>query len=207
MYLQIDEPDKIYELDDIRIYCDYIYLDTGERKHFAQKKHSYLIEQLQLNSNNSYSENQNSNKIILDFNHPCKELVWINKLLFNEQLNQHFNFSDRIQINNRDNPIKDTVLFINGQERFSVRKGDYFRLLVPYQKHSRIPDNFIYNYSFAIKPEDNQPSGSCNFSRINSTELIINFKDNIKDSKTNIYSTNYNILNIINGMGGVAYSN
>ena len=87
------------------------------------------------------------------------------------------------------------------------RNADYFRLLVPYQKHSRIPNNFIYNYSFSLKPEDNQPSGSCNFSRLNSTELIIDFKEDIKDSKTNIYATNYNILNIINGMGGVAYSN
>ena len=134
--------------------------------------------------------------------------MWINNLVFNDELNQPFNFSDRIQDDgNRTNPIKDVILYINGQERFTKRKADYFRLMVPYQKHSRIPSNFIYNYSFAIKPEDNQPSGSLNFSRLNTAEMIIDFQDNIEGLITKIYSVNYNILNIINGMGGLAYSN
>ena len=207
-YLLKNEPIKdTYKIGDMRIYCDYIFLDTGERKHFAQKKHIYLIEQLQLNEGNEYSKGQESNKISLDFNHPCKEIIWVNNLLFNNELNQHFNYSDRIQQVNRENPIDNVILFINGQERFSKRNADYFRLLVPLQKHSRIPDNFIYNYCFSIKPEDNQPSGSCNFSRINTADIIINYKSNMDDLTTKIYSVNYNILNIINGMGGVAYSN
>ena len=206
VYLLKNEPLKKYEIKDLRIYCDYIFLDTGERKHFAQNKHIYLIEQIQFNGINEYSKGQESIKIPLEFNHPCKEIMWINNLTFNQNLNQPFNFSDKIR-EGGSNPIVDLILYINGEERFTERKGDYFRLMVPFQKHSRIPSNFIYNYSFAIKPEENQPSGSCNFSRLNTAELVINFKKNIDSLFTKIYSVNYNILNIINGMGGLAYSN
>ena len=148
-------------------------------------------------------------KIGLDFNHPCKELFWVSQLSLCETLNQHNNFSDNVSAGSvtEDNPLVDAVLQLNGTERFKVRKADYFRLLVPYQRHTRTPDKFVYVYSFSLNPEQTQPSGTCNFSRIDNSELLLNMKSTLENSKVRIYSTNYNILRIINGMGGVAYSN
>ena len=207
-YLIKSEPLENMKLLDARIYCDYIFLDTGERKFFAQNKHLYLIDQLQTNGINEYSKGQENNKILLEFNHPCKELIWVNSLSFNKNLNQHYNYSNKVNtLYGSDNPVKDVVLFVNGEERFQVRTADYFRLMVPYQKHTRTPNNFVYVYSFALNPEDFQPSGTCNYSRLNTSEMVINFAQGIDNLITRIYATNYNMLNIVNGMGGLAYSN
>ena len=207
IYLQLDEPDKTYDLDDIRIYCDYIYLDTNERKYFAQNSHVYLIEQVQFNGNTSYITSQESNKIQMEFNHPCKELFWVSQIDLCKTFNQHTNFSDSVDDADSDDPIDSVVLYINGQERFGVRNANHFRLEIPYKRHTRVPGNFIYVYSFSLKPEQMQPSGTCNFSRLDSSELLINYKNNLLSSNTRVYGLNYNILNIKNGMGGVAYSN
>ena len=127
---------------------------------------------------------------------------------FNKKLNLAFNYSDSIDTSyNTSNPVVDTELLLNGQERFTKRNGDYFRLVVPYQKHTRAPSDFIYVYSFCLKPEDHQPSGTCNFSRLDDAELVINYKRYLPDLNTHVYAINYNMLNIVNGMGGVAYSN
>ena len=192
----------------MRVYCDYIYLDTSERKYFAQTKHLYLIEQLQSNGINAYSKGQESNKMDLEFNHPCKEILWVNRIDFNSKLNIPFNFSDRVDTTyGSDNPVKDVELLINGHDRFTKRKGDYFRLVLPFQKHTRAPSDFIYVYSFRLNPEEHQPSGTCNFSRLDNAELVINYKSGIENLTTKVYALNYNILNIVNGMGGLAYSN
>ena len=207
VYLQLDEPDREYSLDDVRLYCDYVYLDTNERKYFAQNTHIYLIEQVQFSGNTSYQTSQDSNKIPLEFNHPCKELVWVTQMDLSRDFNDHLNFSSAVDITYGDNPIENTLLYINGQERFSVRNADHFRLEIPFKRHTRVPDNFIYVYSFSLKPEQMQPSGTCNFSIIDSTELLINYKENLPASNTRVYALNYNILNVKNGMGGIAYSN
>ena len=207
-YLIEEEPLINYSLVDTRIYADYIFLDTGERKFFAQTKHMYLIEQLQSNGENEYSAGQESNKINLEFNHPVKEIYWVNNIHFNKKLNLSFNYSDSIDTSyNPGNPVVNTELLLNGQERFTKRKGDYFRLVVPYQKHTRAPSDFIYVYSFCLKPEEHQPSGTCNFSRLDDAELVINYKSTLPDLNTHVYALNYNMLNVVNGMGGLAYSN
>ena len=206
-YLQTDEPDKEYVIEDIRIFCEYIFLDTNERKYFAQTQHIYLIEQLQFNGNSSYLLSQESSKVQLEFNHPCKELFWVSQMDLSKTFNHNFNFSDKIDISYGDNPIVDCLLHINGQERFSVRNANHFRYEIPYRRHTRIPENFIYVYSFSLKPEQLQPSGTCNFSRLDSSELIFNFKSKLLASKVRVYALSYNILNVKNGMGGVAYSN
>ena len=209
MYIILNKPDKTYSLTDVRMYCDYIYLDTAERKYFAQTEHSYLIEQTQYNGVNDYQKDTKSIKIPLEFNHPCKELIWVNKLNIVESMNQHNNFSDKVSVetDTSDNSLVDALLYLNGKERFNKRKADYFRLLVPLQRHTRVPSSYIYVYSFALNPEQNQPSGTCNFSRLDNSELVVTMKDGLLTSKIKVYATNYNILRIINGMGGLAYSN
>ena len=109
------------------------------------------------------------------------------------------------------NPVITSRLLLNGQERFSEREGTYFDQVQPYQHHTRGPDTGINVYSFALRPEDHQPSGTCNFSRIDNANLHMTLSHNIvggkKTGKVRVYAVNYNVLRILSGMGGLAYSN
>jgi len=105
------------------------------------------------------------------------------------------------------NPFTKCLLQLNGNDRFAERDGSYFNYVQPFQHHTNIPSNQGINvYSFALKPEEHQPSGTLNMSRIDTAVLAVT--NNSSTSGTiNIYATNYNVLRILSGMGGLAYSN
>jgi len=316
------------------LYVDYVFLDTDERRRFAQNPHEYLITQLQFTGDESVGSS--SNKIKLNFNHPVKELIWVvqpdqnvdycsslvcDALLFKVLGAQPFNYTDAIDalpnaihafggpgaiahdsrayidaeglfndagaldydipagftgywhgpknpynepnfggqgvpnsvtgMGNVDpalltalaglqrshnenstvsdagtfvlsetslglhcwgqNPVVTAKLQLNGQDRFSEREGSYFSWVQPYQSHTRNPDEGINVYSFALRPEENQPSGTCNFSRIDNATLQLVLSnatvEGTKTAKVRVYATNYNVLRIMSGMGGLAYSN
>jgi len=109
------------------------------------------------------------------------------------------------------NPVVTAKLQLNGQDRFSEREGTYFDVVQPYQAHTRSPDTGINVYSFALRPEEHQPSGTCNFSRIDNATLQLVLSnatvEGTKTAKVRVYATNYNVLRIMSGMGGLAYSN
>jgi hypothetical protein len=110
-----------------------------------------------------------------------------------------------------ENPVVTAKLQLNGQDRFSEREGTYFDLVQPYQHHTRSPDTGINVYSFALRPEEHQPSGTCNFSRIDSATLQLVLSnatvEGTQTAKVRVYATNYNVLRVMSGMGGLAYSN
>ena len=110
-----------------------------------------------------------------------------------------------------ENPVVTAKLQLNGQDRFSEREGTYFDLVQPYQHHTRNPDTGINVYSFALRPEEHQPSGTCNFSRIDNAtlQLIVSAAaiGGTQTAKVRVYATNYNVLRVMSGMGGLAYSN
>jgi len=110
-----------------------------------------------------------------------------------------------------ENPVVTGKLQLNGQDRFSEREGTYFDLVQPYQHHTRNPDCGINLYSFALRPEEHQPSGTCNFSRIDNATLQLVLSnatvEGTKTAKVRVYATNYNVLRVMSGMGGLAYSN
>jgi hypothetical protein len=283
------------------LYVDYIFLDTDERRRMAQNPHEYLIEQLQFTGDESIGSS--SNKIKLNFNHPCKELIFVvqpdentsycDSFVQGEVLNmalgaQPFNYTDAIDalpnsirafsssaqlgatagsnnavINENglfadpnanaatanatavgdlsaafpagdvhgvsdagafvlaetalkmhcwgENPVVTAKLQLNGQDRFSEREGTYFDLVQPYQHHTRHPDTGINVYSFALRPEEHQPSGTCNFSRIDNAtlQLVVSAAaiGSAATAKVRVYATNYNVLRVMSGMGGLAYSN
>ena len=216
------------------LYVDYIYLDTEERRRFAQVAHEYLIEQLQFTGTESVTST--SNKIQLSFNHPCKELVWVVQNPSYNDCNMQLNSPWRYTDANLGNPVAVAKIQLNGQDRFTEREGNYFNFVQPYQHHTSTPATGINVYSFALKPEDLQPSGSCNFSRIDNAVLNLTltpatFRTNVNaypldsfdtsngtnedapgqdkqsSANVNIYATNYNVLRIMSGMGGLAYSN
>jgi hypothetical protein len=175
------------------LWVDYIFLDTDERRRFAQLSHEYLIEQLQFTGEESVSAG--SNKIKLNFNHPVKELVWV----MQEDTGAFSEFGTA-------NLTVDAKLQLNGHDRFAVRSGKYFNLVQPFQHHENIPSNAGINvYSFALKPEEHQPSGTLNFSRIDSAVLNVTAATDAK--KIRVYAVNYNVLRVMSGMGGLAYSN
>jgi len=319
------------------LYVDYVFLDTDERRRFAQNPHEYLFTQLQFTGDESVGSS--SNKIKLNFNHPVKELIWVvqpdqnvdycsslvcDALLFKVLGAQPFNYTDAIDAlpnaihafggpagiaadsrsyidaqglfddagamdynipsgftgywhgpsdvynqpnlgghvtidpaavpaypnvsaveaaallqqlgrsHNENSTISDAGTFVlcetsldlhcwgqnpvvtaklqlNGQDRFSEREGTYFSWVQPYQAHTRNPDEGINVYSFALRPEEHQPSGTCNFSRIDNATLQLVLSnatvEGTKTAKVRVYATNYNVLRIMSGMGGLAYSN
>jgi len=258
------------QLEAASLYVDYIYLDTDERRRFAQVSHEYLIEQVQFTGDESVSSV--SNKIKLNFNHPCKELVWVvqkDSLVDTTGMQdnggkQWFNYTDAVDASWQTgsplspygggltnakvalmglttaaaageagtfpastvdgsglylsftdadtgfNPVFSAKLQLNGHDRFSERMGRYFNLVQPYQHHTNVPSTGINVYSFGLKPEEHQPSGTCNMSRIDNATLQLTLTAetvNADDAKVRVYATNYNVLRIMSGMGGLAYSN
>jgi hypothetical protein len=184
------------------LYVDYIYLDTDERRQFSQVQHEYLIEQLQYTGAESFSNASVKSKLAL--NHPCKELVWVVQPDDNavDKAWSDYSYSGA-------DTIVDAKLQLNGHDRFSVRKAGYFNLVQPYQHHTRIPSAGIYVYSFALNPEQHQPSGTVNMSRIDNATLLLNLNGSMASGgcKLRVYAVNYNVLRIMAGMGGLAYSN
>ncbi len=295
------------------LWVDYIYLDTDERRRFAQVSHEYLIEQLQFTGDESVTSA--SNKIKLNFNHPVKELVWVvqpdsnvdrvatlavggpqwfnytdrvdetyfsgtpqdplgggmggaaavvgnfpfslpivggrtrpanngthvvglsddinvanagdanntpgnvewnaDDIDFNDMLNDNNHWtawSSNLRVFDKgENPVAVAKLQLNGHDRFAEREGRYFNLVQPFQHHENVPATGINVYSFALTPELHQPSGTCNFSRIDNATLHLTLtSQSVKRNracKVRIYAVNYNVLRIMSGMGGLAYSN
>ena len=187
------------------LYVDYIYLDTDERRRFAQVSHEYLIEQLQFTGEETTSTTSNSFR--LNFNHPCKYLVWVCQPDANvaTNVNEWTNYTDATGYGGSD-PLSNAKLQLNGHDRFRQRNAAYFNLVQPYQHFTRNPAVGVYVYSFALKPEEHQPSGSVNMSRIDNATLLLTLASAVS-TRVRIYAVNYNVLRIMSGMGGLAYSN
>lgn len=185
---------NITDITSADLWVDYVFLDTDERRRFAQLSHEYLIEQVQHTGAESAS-----NKLKLNFNHPVKELVWF---IRNDSTNNavgNWNSYEEDDFNN-------AKLQLNGNDRFAARKPMYFTHVQPYQHHENIPTSKNINvYSFAVKPEEHQPSGTLNMSRIDTATL--NLEGVTTTNNAYVYAVNYNVLRILSGMGGLAYSN
>ena len=202
-----DRPIKTYSMLDARIFADFIYLDTFERRFFAKNKHEYLIEQVQFDSDTNYQKGQKFLKVPLDFNLPIKEIIWVSQLARYTEDNNMFNYSNTMDPSTvKSDPIDKAIILFNGQERFEERIGKYFRLVQPYHHHTRCPTSFIYSYSFALAPEKHQPSGASNFSMLNTVDLRLTYNLAITDSNVRVYGVNYNVLKIESGMGGLLYA-
>jgi len=210
----------------LAVYADYVYLDTTERRQFAQNAHEYLIDQLQTQQEAS-SGTSSTNTIRLNFNHPVKELIWVGAPSALVAPGSSFDnvagaatpssivvpasVSGGAAItgggSGSTTPLT-TKIILNGTDRFTARNLKYFTRNQIWDCHTgfgatAIPDA-IAVYSFALRPEEHQPSGTCNFSRIDTAQLAF-FGDYV--NSLYIYAVNYNVLRIMSGMGGLAYSN
>ena len=208
----------------LNVYADYVYLDTTERRQFAQNAHEYLIDQLQTQQEAS-SGNSNTNTIRLNFNHPVKELIWVGAptaLSAGSSVDDVAGGATPSSIVvptpsgasaitgggvGSTTPLT-TKIILNGTDRFTARNLKYFTRNQIWDCHTGfgatgVPDA-IGVYSFALRPEEHQPSGTCNFSRIDTAQLAF-YGDYV--NSLYIYAVNYNVLRIMSGMGGLAYSN
>ena len=265
------------------VWANYIYLDTEERRRFAQKGHEYLIEQVQHTGGDQLSTTATETSVQLvrlSFNHPVKELIWcyINSAgSASAQLNAMWNFcSNTANVNVTSNvmalvasnnwvlpnttgiptlltnggwvganpyglgggvatgncywieegtqftsgivggqaigyevgPLHLFKVILNGQDRFKEQYGKYFNQVQPFYHHTGTPYPGIYVYSFALQPEEHQPTGTCNFSRIDNAQVSVQLKSNLGNTNLQkLFAVNYNILRIQSGMGGLAFSN
>ena len=229
---------------DVEAWAYYIFLDTDERRRFAQISHEYLIEQVQFSNkiqidsstvtNNQRSEISSITE--LRFNHPVKELYWTVNQENNDATGRTQACSKTNQGGTQSIAVDSSLLQMNGSDRFMERDGKYFTKVQRYQNHSSAGINTtrlgvgsndvssdtvtskwyptvanIHSYSFALNPEEHQPSSTCNFSRIDNAILQNKFKTPNVNGTYNyfvsVYAVNYNVLRIMSGMGGLAYSN
>jgi len=220
--LRFDSGSSI-SLTDANLWVDYVFLDTDERRRFAQLSHEYLIEQLQFTGTDTMTSSTSPDSmkpVRLNFNHPCKELIWAVKKNDDDE-KKEFPFWNNFSTakptssglttannySNSSNPTMQAKIMLNGNDRFATRKGDYFSLVQPYQHHENTPDENhkgINVYSFALKPEEHQPSGTLNMSRIDTA--VLSLSSSVAGT-IHVYAINYNVLRILSGMGGLAYSN
>lgn len=184
-------------LSNVELWADYIFLDTEERKEFAQKPHEYLIEVTQ--NQEASLTGANNNSVRLTFNHPTKFLTWAVRA--DTIVGDKFtDFTTGADASN----IVQAKIRLNGQDRFAVRDNTYFNYVQPYQHFEVKPDLGINVYSFALKPAEHQPSGSCNLSRIDNVNLEIT---PVNGGAVTVYAFSYNVFRVASGMGGLAYSN
>ena len=188
----------------------YVYLDRAERDRFAASSFEQLMNAVQRFSLPVQASGQVH--LSVNFNHPVIELIWAARRRCQWEKNNYFNYAG---VYNRD-PIDQVQLILNGNDRFSRREGRYFRLVVPYQWHTDIPDNFIYCFSFATEPEKMQPTGSCNFSRIDNAEFIFAHQNALvsppgggtsEQVENIIFARNWQIFKYRQGLGGIAFAN
>ena len=213
----------------LELWGDYTFLDVPERRRFVSSPLEYLIEQVQYTAPMAIPVKSRYASLALNFNHPIKEFIWV--LQRNLMVNRHeyFNWSSlgfyeimMNRINGLPSPLKrmdllvDAKIQLDGQDRFDTRDAKFFRLVQPYQRHTTVPsDRYIYLYSFALRPEDQQPSGSLNASRIDNITLQLGFQDVVSGINTStqfgdmsayVYAVNYNILKVIDGYAGLVFS-
>jgi hypothetical protein len=263
------------------VWANYVYLDTEERRRFAQKGHEYLIEQVQHTGGDQLTSSATGSEgavqlVRLSFNHPVKELVWCytnSAASATAQLNAMWNFctstgnvnvsSNVLTLQASNNyvmpnttgvpqlistagvtgvslglgvgagftgnaywieqgtqvvststvpgvevgPLHYFKVILNGQDRFKEQLGNYFNQVQPFYHHTGTPYPGIYVYSFALQPEEHQPTGTCNFSRIDNAQVSVQLKSASSATLQKLFAVNYNILRIQSGMGGLAFSN
>lgn len=200
-------------ISDLMLWGDYVYLDVEERRRFVSSTHEYLIEQVQYTAPIAIAPGASSASLRLEFNHPIREMFWYIKRDDMVRYNELFNYSSlgTFEVGTRADILADAVLQLDGFDRFQVRDAGYFRLVQPWQYHTVVPEeNFVYSYSFALRPEDVQPSGSMNASRLDSIVLQINLNASLVNAlgtlSTRVYAINHNVLRIADGFGGVLFT-
>lgn len=209
---------------DCKLYANFILLDSEERRKYSSMPHEYLIEQCQFLGDKPIiidANNPNLNvKAEMNFSHPVKEIMWVYNYstTYNSNItaseystlgNDYFNYDLPGALASTD-PFVDAKIMLNGHDRTVVRPAQYYRLVEPYKHHTRIPSKKVYSFSFALSPENMQPSGTCNFSRADTSHLVLNMHPAVLTDATKgrvrIFANSYNVFRVAQGLGGLAFA-
>jgi hypothetical protein len=209
-------------ITDLMLWGDYMYLDVEERRRFVSSTHEYLIEQVQFTAPIPIAPGATSGSLHLEFNHPIRELFWYIQRDDMTRFHEYFNYSSlgTYEFGKRTDLMLNSVLQLDGFDRFQVRDAGYFRLVQPWQHHTVIPEElFVYSYSFALRPEDAQPSGSMNASRMDSIVLQVTIDTSAIPNYTTttgstilptlhsrVYAINHNVFRVADGFGGILFT-
>ena len=207
---------------DCRLYATFVLLDTQERTRFSTQPGEYLVEQCQFLGDKPIivdANNPNLNiKAEMNFSHPVKEIIWVynyantyNANITTEEYpvygNDYFNYN--LPDSNED-PFVDGKIQINGHDRTQSMPAKYWRCVQPYQHHTRIPSKKIFLLSFALQAESPQPSGTCNFSRVDTSHLVLNLNPSMLSTATKgrlrIFATSFNLFRVAQGLSGLAFA-
>jgi hypothetical protein len=191
------------------LYVDYFYLSDDEKLKFSRATLTILFEYLQ--SDTERLLYNSGNLINLGFIHPTKELFFRTQsdVLVSGGLRDKFNYTDSILPSGKSY-IQQGQLILNGKDRISMRPSNYFELLEVYRGHKRSPSPGIMVFSFAFAPEKYQPSGACNFSRIDNIALQLILSRSVSydnPARLRVYGLSYNVLKIENGRSRVLFDN
>lgn len=209
--------------------CNYVFLDTLERRAFARQQHEYLIDQVQFTGSESHANiDAGTQSITLNYNHPTKQLIWVCQRddVLNKatpfQGNDWFNWSGPIEtietypgsgvnLEFTTEPILSAKIVLNGHERTIDHPAAYYRTVQMHQHHSRVIDRYIYTYSFAIQPQLKEPTGTLNLSRIDNTIVRLTFPTGNGTGgwigSIRFYARSFNLMKISSGMAGLYYAN
>lgn len=218
----LNDIDSKIKISNIKLLTNFIYLDNDERIKFSNSNHEYIIEQ----TNQYQYKNLKNNDLNLElnFNHPTKYIIWTNQKESDINLyNLHNEYSSIINYeitdsypnitSTKNNSINFANLQLNGIDRSIPYDGNYYNYVTPYEHNLSSSNDGINLYSFSLNPNQLQPSGSCNFSKLNKKFLKISlnqdFLNRLEDNDyilTNIFSVNYNVLRFKKGMASLAFS-
>ena len=199
----------------VELQVGYVYLGVAERNKFAEAAFEILIDQVQRGSGEQLGDGKKTVINNIGFNHCVQELVWA----VTHQIDavdgaakrEAMDFSGpNDNAGNAQDPIVSVQLKLNNSKRLTHLDGEdvpaeYFRQLEPYMHHTRFP-HYVYAYSFAITPESNQPSGSCNFSRIDNASFEITTRNGLTNPLLHMYARNWNVFRISLGLGGLVWA-
>lgn len=228
--VQVDQTAQIVNM---MMWGEYIYLDVEERRKFVTTNHEYLIEQVQYTPPYSVTARQTTATVPVDFNQPVKEFIFMVQRESMIYRNEWFNYSNLaigeptpevllpyVPSNaaaGRLDMITEAKLLLDGYDRFPARPPNYFRLQQPFEHHTATPVNsYLYNYCFALRPEEAQPTGTMNASRIDSIVWQIELNPVLLlptlpswqqrgSCRIMVYGQNYNVLRVIGGFAGLLF--
>tara|TARA_Y100000589_G_scaffold281174_1_gene277947 strand:- start:2878 stop:4104 length:1227 start_codon:yes stop_codon:yes gene_type:complete len=199
------------------ILANYIHLDIEEQKYFTNNSHEYLIDQLQTLSDTNITTTTVTKKIPLEFAHPIKSIYWVilDDINHTQNMKTGNNWLSYTSSNSlHSDTFNSAKITINGQDKMISMDSTYYRNVLPYETQTYFARKYIYSYSFSLYPGQYQPSGSINYSRIQKgnshLEFTFNNSNNVgggTNGKIRIYGTNYNVLKIDKGQGGLLYMN
>lgn len=192
-------PTEIPKIDTVNLLVDYVRLGDLERTSIYNSVNRYLIKQVQYTSIDIPSGINEYKASLEEFNYPVVELIWILRTKSRETEKDWFNYgiSNSVDVD----PVIEAKIMFGEKERVEWHSNKFFRIMQPYRRHSNIPNDYVYMYSFSLYPENKtQPAGSCNFSEIKDKYLHLKLNNNINENITlQIFAVNYNTIIIEDG--------